>query len=251
MRLSPYRVAVTSACFALAAAFAGCGQPAGAPPTESAPAAAPAASAASQVERGRLLVLGGACHDCHTPKKIGPNGPEAGVWVIAETSDLPTRFAKIVVTDDRGRYLIPDLPKAKYDVWVRGYGLVDSPKQQSEPGRTLDLAATPAPDPRAAAEYYPAGYWFSLIKVPEAHEFPGTGPSGNGIAANLRVQGQWIDIQKQGCMVCHQLGSPLTRNQDPASGEMDSVIAWWDQRLQMGQRGPEMSRRADRFGREC
>ena len=24
----------------------------------------------------------------------GPTGPEAGVWVIAETFDLPTRFAK-------------------------------------------------------------------------------------------------------------------------------------------------------------
>src|SRR6185295_8626975 len=55
----------------------------------------------------------------------GPNGAEAGVWVIAETHDLPTRYAKIVVTDDRGRYLIPNLPKANYDVWVRGYGLVD------------------------------------------------------------------------------------------------------------------------------
>src|SRR5688500_13003185 len=39
------------------------------------------------------------------------NGPEAGVWVIAETAELPTKFAKIVVTDDRGRYLMPDLPK--------------------------------------------------------------------------------------------------------------------------------------------
>jgi hypothetical protein len=35
---------------------------------------------------------------------------------------------KIVVTDDRGRYVVPDLPRANYNVWVRGYGLVDSPK---------------------------------------------------------------------------------------------------------------------------
>ena len=55
----------------------------------------------------------------------GPNGPEAGVWVIAETTDLPTNYAKIVVTDDQGRYVIPDLPTANYQVWVRGYGLVD------------------------------------------------------------------------------------------------------------------------------
>src|SRR5207249_6916223 len=90
----------------------------------------------------------------------GPNGPEAGVWVIAETSDLPTKFVRIVVTDDRGRYVIPDLPKATYSVWVRGYGLVDSPKQRATPGRTLNLAAVAAPDARAAAQYYPAGYWF-------------------------------------------------------------------------------------------
>src|SRR5918998_5069046 len=69
----------------------------------------------------------------------GPRGPEAGVWVIAETSDLPTKFVRIVVTDDAGRYLVPDLPKASYRVWVRGYGLVDSPKVQTTPGRTLDL----------------------------------------------------------------------------------------------------------------
>ena len=82
----------------------------------------------------------------------GPRGPEAGVWVIAETTDLPTKFAKMVVTDDQGRYVIPDLPKAKYKVWVRGYGLVDSPKVDSEPGKTLNLQAVPASDEKAAAQ---------------------------------------------------------------------------------------------------
>ncbi len=43
-------------------------------------------------------------------------GPEAGVWVIAETKDFPTGYRKIVVTDDQGRYVIPELPKANYDV---------------------------------------------------------------------------------------------------------------------------------------
>src|SRR3981081_836058 len=56
---------------------------------------------------------------------VGASGPEAGVWVIAETTELPTKFARIVVTDDQGRYLIPDLPTANYSVWVRGYGLGD------------------------------------------------------------------------------------------------------------------------------
>ena len=65
-------------------------------------------------------------------------GPEAGVWVIAETTDLPTKFVKIVVTDESGRYVLPDLPKANFTVWVRGYGLVDSPKVKATPGNDLE-----------------------------------------------------------------------------------------------------------------
>ena len=83
----------------------------------------------------------------------GTNGPEAGVWVIAETADLPTKFAKMVVTDERGRYVIPQLPKANYNVWVRGYGLVDSQKVKATPGQHLNLTAMPAPTAAAAAEY--------------------------------------------------------------------------------------------------
>src|SRR5262245_29351757 len=108
----------------------------------------------------------------------GPNGPEAGVWVIAETTDLPTRFIRIVVTDDQGRYVLPDLPQANYQVWVRGYGLVDSPKITATPGRTLDLTAVIAPNPAAAAEYYPAGYWYSLAQLAEVSVFPGTEETG-------------------------------------------------------------------------
>ena len=105
-----------------------------------------------------------------------PNGPEAGVWVIAETTDLPTKFAKMVVTDDRGRYVIPDLPKATYNVWVRGYGLVDSPKVKATRGKHLNLTAAPAPTAAAAAEYYPGVYWYSMLQIPDKSEFPGTGP---------------------------------------------------------------------------
>jgi hypothetical protein len=118
-------------------------------------------------------------------------GPEAGVWVIAETADLSTKFVKIVVTDDKGRYLLPQLPKANYKVWVRGYGLVDSPPVQAAPGKVVNLTAAVAPNQRAAAEYYPAIYWFSLLHVPDKSEFPGTGPKGNGIPENMKSQGQW------------------------------------------------------------
>src|SRR5260370_40246913 len=120
----------------------------------------------------------------------GPNGHEAGVWVIAETTDLPTKMAKMVVTDDQGRYLLPQLPNASYNIWVRGYGLVDSPKVRSAPGRTLDLTAVPAPNAAAAAEYYPAIYWYSMLKVPDKSEFPGTGASGTGINPAMKSQGE-------------------------------------------------------------
>src|SRR5262245_14626093 len=112
-------------------------------------------------------------------------GPEAGVWVIAETRELPTRLARIVVTDDRGRYLLPDLPRANYDVWVRGYGLVDSQKVKAAPGKTLNLTAVAAPNPKAAAQYYPAAYWMSLLNVPEKTEFPGKG-GANNFTANIK-----------------------------------------------------------------
>ena len=139
-------------------------------------------------------------------------GPEAGVWVIAETTELPTKFAKIAVTDDRGRYLLPDLPAVKYSVWVRGYGLVDSPKVQASPGTNLNLNAVIAPNARAAAEYYPAGYWFSLMKAPPASDFPGTGPTGNGIAPAMRSQPEWLRQMKNGtCLVlppARQQGDP-------------------------------------------
>ena len=171
----------------------------------------------------------------------GASGPEAGVWVIAETSDLPTKFAKIVVTDDQGRYLVPDLPNARYAVWVRGYGLVDSPKQQARPGTALNLKATPAPTARAAAEYYPAGYWYSLMRVPAESEFPGTGPEGNGLNPNFKSQAEFVRLVKNNsCLGCHQMGSKGTRELHPALGTFESSVKAWEQRLKAGQAGGAM-----------
>jgi hypothetical protein len=168
-------------------------------------------------------------------------GPEAGVWVIAETTDLPTRYIKEVVTDDRGRYVIPDLPKANYSVWARGYGLVDSPKAQSAPGKIVDLKPTVAPDKKTAAMLYPANYWYSMLKVPEKNEFPGTGPTGNGIAPTIKNQGQWIHLIKtDSCESCHQIGNQWTRTIPPLFKNFDSPAQAWARRVKSGQAGRAM-----------
>src|SRR5665213_3870520 len=141
-----------------------------------------------------------------------PKGPEAGVWVIAETNDLGTKYSKTVVTDDRGRYLIPELPKATYTVWVRGYGLVDRAKTKTVPGKNLNLRARSAPSAKAAAEYYPSNYWYALARPPSQSEFPGTGPEGNGINPAMKSQEQWLRIMKtDSCESCHPLGGKGTR----------------------------------------
>ena len=181
----------------------------------------------------------------------GPRGPEAGVWVIAETTNLPTKFIRIVVTDDQGRFVVPDLPKAMFDVWVRGYGLVDSAKVKSEPGKIINLTAMPAPNPQAAAEYYPAQYWLSLLRVPAASDFPGTGPSGNGISPNIGSQAEWIaeSVGTDACISCHQLGNKATRTIPASLGVFDSSAAAWERRVQSGQAGGTMIGRLTEVGR--
>jgi hypothetical protein len=179
-------------------------------------------------------------------------GPEAGVWVIAETADLPTKFVKIVVTDDRGRYLLPDLPaKATYSVWVRGYGLIDSEKVRASAGRALDLTATIAPSASAAAQYYPAGYWWSLLSVPGKSEFPGTGASGNGIAPTVRSQADFVrQLKSGGCTACHQLGNKATREIPKELGTFPSSVHAWERRVQSGQAGGNMVSGLGALGRE-
>jgi hypothetical protein len=169
----------------------------------------------------------------------GPAGPEAGVWVIAETTELPTKFAKIVVTDDQGRYVIPDLPNANYQVWVRGYGLVDSPKVRAKPGQQLNLAAVPAPDERAAAHYYPAIYWYAMMKLPPEKDFGGS----TDIPKNI-TRDTWR--QRMGnvdCIGCHQLGQEATRTVPAQFGEFKTGAEAWTRRVASGQTGEFMMNR--------
>jgi hypothetical protein len=179
------------------------------------------------------------------------HGPEAGVWVIAETSDLPTKFARIVVTDDGGRYVMPDLPKANYSVWVRGYGLVDSPRVQTAPGKIVNLQAVVAPNAAAAAEYYPAIYWYAMLKIPDKSLFPGTGPSGNGIPEQLKSQADWLaNVKSLGCMSCHALGTIGTRTIPKELGEFKSSEEAWARRIRSGQAMTQMVNVVGRLGAE-
>src|SRR5208282_3560991 len=166
----------------------------------------------------------------------GPHGPEAGVWVIAETHDLPTRFAKMVVTDAQGRYVVPDLPKAKYQVWVRGYGLIDSAKVDAEPGKHLNLTAVPAPNDAAAAQYYPAIYWYSMLKIPGADQFGGKSDIPDKVTLV-----DWITTMKnRDCIGCHQLGQLATRTIPAAFGTFKTSEDAWARRIQSGQAAPLM-----------
>ena len=196
-------------------------------------------------------------------------GPEAGVWVIAETTDLPTKFRKIVVTDDQGRYMLPELPKANYKIWVRGYGLVDSNPVESATDKTLALTAVIAPNARAAAQYYPGDYWYSLMAMPPKSAFPmrtrtgdATGLAGEEGAADMprnfppsrdteiATQAQYSFLLKRGCEVCHQMGDKATREIEPSLGKFASPEKAWERWLMSGQVGPEMTNALNNFGHD-
>lgn len=162
-------------------------------------------------------------------------GPEAGVWVIAETDDLGTRFARIVVTDDDGQFLVPDLPDANYELWVRGYGLVDSEKTAASPGQSVSLSATAAPNAAAAAQVYPAAYWFAMMNLPsedEAAELDG----------GLNLYLTWV--KNMGCVGCHQLGNEATRTIPESLADIESSEQAWARRISSGQAGDSMIRLA-------
>jgi len=160
-------------------------------------------------------------------------GPEAGVWVIAETDDLDTRFARIVVTDDEGRYLVPDLPPADYRLWVRGYGLKDSPRVAAAPGAIVDLTAGVADDPAIAARVYPAAYWYAMMSLPTDDEVA-------GFSGGLNYYLTWI--KNMGCVGCHQMGNEATRTMPPMFAGLESSHQAWARRIASGQAGSNMVR---------
>ena len=200
------------------------------------------------------------------------NGPEAGVWVIAETT-LGTKFRKIVVTNDKGQYLLPQLPSGTYKIWVRGYGLVDSTPVESTPGKNLDLTAVVAPSAKAAAEYYPADYWFSLVtSVPPKSAFPIEVPQNDDIPGPpdpvklthggppppkpvgpivFKTQGEWIQALKGCNSGCHQVGLKATREITPSLvGQYKTSKEAWVRMLSSGQLGRAMYGFAGRLNRD-
>jgi len=162
---------------------------------------------------------------------VNSNGgkPEAGVWVIAETKSLQVPFRKIVVTDDQGRFLVPDLPDGAYELWVRGYGLKDSERVKASRGDNAKLQVSNAATPQEAAKIYPASYWTSLIHPPAKEQLP----------ARFVSQEHWLADFRAGCNQCHQLGMPTMR------GFTDAKV--WDTFINLN---PGMKRNAERLGRE-
>ena len=161
------------------------------------------------------------------------DGPEAGVWVIAETEDFETRYAKIVVTDDQGRYVVPDLPDANYNVWVRGYGLADSDKVAANPGDAIDLTAVVAPSAAVAAEVYPAIAWYAMMHLPTESDLENI-DGGMNFYRN--------SMTNNGCVGCHQLGNLATRTIPEEFGEFENSEQAWIRRIQSGQAGGNMVR---------
>jgi hypothetical protein len=183
-------------------------------------------------------------------------GPEAGVWVIAETSDLPTGMIKSVVTNDQGRYVLPDMPMGptvNYKVWVRGYGLVDSAPITTKPtvnsnnnAPATNLTAVLAKNDVEAAKVYPGNYWMSMIEPPAKSAFP------IGQSRSQQSLEGWMHSFKSSCNFCHQLGNPITRTLDhvfKAKPELKTSMEAWDFRLTAGVRGGQMSTAASSLNR--
>src|SRR3990172_5610962 len=89
-----------------------------------------------------------------------------------------------------------------------------------------------------------------MMQVPDAKEFPGTGPEGNGISPNIRNQAEWLQRTKSGgCMACHQLGSVAIRKIPEGLGRFPSSVAAWDRRVPSGEGGARVRKLLELMGR--
>jgi len=65
--------------------------------------------------------------------------------------------------------------------------------------------AVVAKDAREAAQVYPASSWASLLEPPKPSEFPGTGPTGNGINPSLKTQADWLTWLRRTSISSHRM----------------------------------------------
>ena len=165
--------------------------------------------------------------------------------MIAETVETPTPFRKIVVTNDDGRFVIPEVPAdVAFQVWLRGYGIEDSEKYWARSEHEVGFEIAESSSPVAAAQILPANYWLSMLNLPDPGDFPGTG--SNGIGTQLETQGDWVDGVKDRYQLCHQMGHAFTRV-FPASANYPSTRAGWNARVRLGE---EVNNQMNAMGRE-
>ena len=174
----------------------------------------------------------------------GDRHPEAGVWVIAETADLPTPYRKIVVTDDRGRFVVPELPEADYQVWVRGYGLLDSAKVPATVERKgkarVAIETEVATTPQEAAADLPGELLAVALQAAREHA-----------ACRAGATHAWVSDFKLGCQLCHQIGSASARGMRGNRAGLDAGLkkAGVMDATAMGLGRDAAARRARRLGR--
>ena len=106
--------------------------------------------------------------------------------------------------------------------------------------------------PKAAAHYYPAGYWFSLMRVPRQARVRGhRRRTATASTPSMRGQADWIrSVKSGGCLACHQLGNKATREIPRELGAFPTSVAAWERRVQSGQAGGRWRARLNQFGRE-
>src|SRR5262249_22824603 len=123
---------------------------------------------------------------------------------------------------------------------------------KAQPGKQQNLTATMAPSAAAAAQYYPANYWYALLQPPAPGDFPGTGRGGNGINEALQTQAEWIGNIKMtnACTQCHRMGNKATRAIPGALGKFKNSVEAWDYRVGVGISGAFMNSTMAPLGRQ-
>ena len=97
-------------------------------------------------------------------------------------------------------------------MWVRGYGLVDSPKVQTRAGQDAESDGRRRAERKAAAQYYPGRLLVFAAQRAGQERIPGHGRRQRHLAETSRARLIARGTSKTGsCMTCHQLGDKATR----------------------------------------